>query len=111
MVLFLAVAAVLGGVIMVALGRGGELAVFPPDCAPLALDQVTAADVALLQPPRALWGYQPQVTDQAMRVIARAVSDRDIEIERLRHEVARLRAAAVALPDQSAVPGEPARDD
>ncbi|MGE5134799.1 MAG: hypothetical protein ACM32E_18075 [Gemmatimonadota bacterium] len=101
-VLLLAAAAVLGGVVLVALGRGGEMATFSADYAPLDLEHVTAADVALLQPPRWLWGYSAQVTEEALQVIAQAVSDRDVEIERLRQQVAELRAgaqlAAVAEP-------------
>jgi hypothetical protein len=104
-VLLLAAAAVLGGVILVALGRGGEMAPFPADCAPLALERVSAADVALLQPPRSLWGYNVQVTEEALQVFARAVTERDVEIERLRQQVAQLSPATPALAE------EPARDD
>ncbi len=113
MVLLLAAAAVLGGVVVVAMGRGGELARFPADSAPLALDQVTPTDLALLQPPRSLWGYDPEVTDQALRLIARAVTERDIEIERLRQQVADLRAAAIpAGPAPASAPAQqPGRDD
>ncbi len=104
-VLLLAAATVLGGVILVALGRGGEMATFSADYAPLDLEHVTAADVALLQPPRWLWGYSPQVTEEALQVIAQAVSDRDVEIGRLRQQVAELRAgaqlAAVAEPAEA----------
>ncbi len=91
-ILLLAAAAVLGGVILVALGRGGEMASFPADYAPLDLEHVTAADVALLQPPRGLWGYSAPVTEEALQVIAQAVSDRDVEIERLRQQLAEARA-------------------
>ena len=125
MVLLLAAAAVLGGVILVALGRGGEMATFPADYAPLDLERVTAADVALLQPPRWLWGYSAQVTEEALQVIAKAVSDRDVEIERLRQQLAELRAggrppappavagqpAAVAAAAGDATAGEPAADE
>ena len=57
-VLLAAAAAILCGVVVVAMGRGGEMAV-PPSatCRPTLGDLVTAADVALLRPPAALWGY------------------------------------------------------
>lgn len=105
MVLLLAAAAVLGGVILVALGHGGEMAPFPADCAPPALERVTAADVALLQPPRSLWGYNVQITEDALQTIARAVTERDAEIERLRQQLAQLSPGAPALAE------EPGRDD
>lgn len=95
----------LGGVVLVALGRGGEMAAFPADHAPLGLDEVTAADVALLQPPRSLWGYNMQATEEALQVIAQAVTERDVEIERLRSELAQLRAASAP------VAGEGGSDD
>lgn len=103
MVLLLAAAAVLGGVVLLALGRGGEMTSFPPDCAPPP-DLVTATDVALLQPPRALWGYSTQFTEEALERIARALTERDIEIERLRAQVGQLRAGTPALSE------EPGRD-
>jgi ABC-type transporter Mla subunit MlaD len=104
-VLLLAAVAVVCGVVLAALGRGGEMAAFPADYPPLALGRVTAADVALLQPPRSLWGYNTQATGEALRVIAQAVADRDAEIGRLRDQLARLQAA----PPTAA--GESGRDD
>ena len=90
-VMLLAAVAIVGGVILVALGRGGVMASFPADQAPFPLGQLTAADIALLQPPRSIWGYNPQVTEAALQAVARVVTERDLEIERLRHELARLR--------------------
>lgn len=91
--LLLAAAAVLAGVILVATGQGGEMAGFPADQPPFTLERVAAPDIALLQPPRSLWGYNPQVTDEALQVIAQAVSERDIEIERLRGQLTDLQQA------------------
>lgn len=88
MVLLLAAAAVIAGVIVVAAGRGGELAEFPPDVAPFGLAEVSAADIALLRPPKSLWGYHPGLTEEALAVIAHAVSERDTEIARLRSQLA-----------------------
>jgi hypothetical protein len=89
-ILFLAAAAILGCVVLAALGMGGEMAAFPTDSAPLRMDEVTAADVALLRPPLALWGYSVPATEEALGVIARAVTVRDTEIAALRQELAGL---------------------
>ena len=90
-IIVLAVAAVLGCVVLAALGRAGEMAAFPSDFAPPRLDQLTAADVALLRPPLALWGYNVSATEEALGVIARSVTARDVEIATLRREVDELR--------------------
>jgi hypothetical protein len=89
-ILFLAAAAILGCVVLAAMGMGGEMAAFPTDSAPLRMDEVTAADVALLRPPLALWGYSVPATEEALGVIARAVTVRDTEIAALRQELAGL---------------------
>ena len=47
---------ILAGVVVVASGRGGEIAPEYPDYPPIDLGPVTAADVALLRPPSAAWG-------------------------------------------------------
>jgi hypothetical protein len=84
----LAVVAVLVGVFFAATGRGGELSREPVDYAPLELGSVSAADVALLRPPTALWGYNVDVTDEALDRIARAVRDRDLTIAYLQEQLA-----------------------
>ena len=81
---------ILVGVFAVATGRGGELAYEHADHAPLDLGPVSATDVALLRPPTALWGYNMQVTDEALDRIARALRDRDIEIATLQRQLADL---------------------
>ena len=91
-IFFLVAAAILGCVVLAALGMGGEMATFPSDSAPLQMDEVTAADVALLRPPLALWGYNVPATEEALGVIARAVTARDTEIATLRAELADMRA-------------------
>jgi hypothetical protein len=90
-VLLVAAAAILGGVVLAALGRAGEMATFAGDTAPIELDEVSATDVALLRPPMSLWGYNAQATEDALRVIARSVTARDVEIATLRRELADLR--------------------
>jgi len=82
---------ILGGVVLAALGRVGEMATFASDTPPMDLDEVSATDVALLRPPMSLWGYNAQATEDALRVIARSVTARDVEIATLRRELANLR--------------------
>lgn len=91
-VLLLAAVVILAGVVVVAMGRGGELAVPRPDSAAYGRELVTPAEMAAFRPPAALLGYSAQVTDDALRRIARAVAERDAELAMLRHEVAALRA-------------------
>jgi hypothetical protein len=82
---------ILVGVVLASLGRAGEMADFPSDTPPIELDEVSATDVALLRPPMSLWGYNAQATEDALRVIARSVTERDVEIATLRRELAELR--------------------
>jgi hypothetical protein len=91
--LIVAAVAIFGGVIVVAMGRGGELAPSGADVRPLDGDIVTAADVALLRPPAALWGYDMRSTDEALNRVARTVTERDVEIAELRQQLADMRSA------------------
>jgi hypothetical protein len=106
--------AILVGVFLVATGRGGELAYEHADHAPLDLGPVSATDVALLRPPTALWGYNMQVTDEALEQIAQAIRDRDMTIAFLQQRLADLTTHAVD-PGQEASPepqaGLPGPDD
>jgi len=91
--LLLAGAVILAGVVAVAMGHGGEMAEFPSDYVPPTLgDLLTAADVAMVRPPSALWGYNTQVTDEALSRIAQIVTERDVEIAVLRQQLADLRS-------------------
>ena len=111
--LLVAAAVILGGVVAAALGRAGEMATFAGDTAPIELDEVSATDVALLRPPMSLWGYNAQATEDALRVIARSVTARDVEIATLRRELADLQsrqdgARAAGIGDRPADPSGPA---
>ena len=86
--MLLAVAAVLVCVFLVATGWGGELSYERPDHAPLDLGSISATDIALMRPPTALWGYNMQVTEEALELIARAMRDRDITIATLQQQLA-----------------------
>jgi hypothetical protein len=88
--MLLAVAVVLVSVFFVATGWGGEMSYERPDHAPLDLGPVTATDIALMRPPTALWGYNMQVTDEALELIARAMRDRDVTIAALQQQLAEL---------------------
>ena len=94
--LLLAGAVILAGVVVVAMGRGGEMAEFAMDYVPP--DVMTAADVAMLRPPSAAWGYSAQVTDEALGQIAQLISERDVEIAVLRQQLAELRSATGSNP-------------
>jgi hypothetical protein len=112
-VLLVAAAAILAGVVLAALGRAGEMATFAGDTAPIELDEVSATDVALLRPPMSLWGYNAQATEDALRVIARSVTARDVEIATLRRELADLqgrqdRGRAAGIGDRPTGPAGPA---
>ena len=85
---------ILVGVFFVATGRGGEMAYEQADHAPLDLGPVSATDVALLRPPTAMWGYNMQVTDEALEQIAQAIRDRDVTIAVLQQRLADLTAPA-----------------
>jgi len=98
-VLLVAAAVIAGGVVVVAIGRGGELARFPPDARPLDTDGMTAADVALLRPPPVLWGYDMRATDEALSMVARALADRDVKIATLRRQLADLQSAPAKAQD------------
>src|ERR1700719_1589681 len=93
--MILVAVAILVGVFFVATGRGGELAYEQADHAPLDLGPVSATDVALLRPPTALWGYNMQVTDEALEKIAQAIRDRDVTIVFLQQRLTDLTTRAV----------------
>jgi hypothetical protein len=114
-VLLIVAVAILCGVVVVAMGRGGELARPTADVRPLDGEIMTAADVALLRPPAALWGYDMRSTDEALNMVARTVTDRDVEIAILRRQIADLEAAAkepgvlakAPPPDRPQAPAKP----
>jgi hypothetical protein len=116
--MILVAVAILVGVFVVATGRGGELAYERADSAPLDLGPVSATDVVLLRPPTALWGYNMQVTDEALEHIAQAIRDRDVTIAFLQQRLADLTTRtgpglqAPELKSPELQPAEPpARDE
>jgi hypothetical protein len=89
--------AILIGVYVAATGRGGELAYEHADHAPLDLGPVSATDIAMLRPPTALWGYNIDVTDEALGRIARAMRERDVTIAYLQSRLADLAPQTASL--------------
>jgi hypothetical protein len=79
-VIVIAAIAVIAAVVFLAMGRGGGLSAEPVAYVPLDLGPVTATDVVLLRPPTGLWGYNVQVTDEAMEQIAESIRERDVRI-------------------------------
>jgi hypothetical protein len=86
-VIVLAAGVILAGVVVVAMGRGGELA-RDQAADPTATDFRTWSDVASYRPPGALLGYHPAATEYALAQVARAIAERDAEIDLLRQRLA-----------------------
>jgi hypothetical protein len=107
-VLLLTALMILGGVVVVAVGRGGELTLFRSDAAPLRRRLASAADMASFRPPLAFFGYSAQATDDALQRIARSVAERDAELAQLRDELATLRPPATPPADGPAAAPPPA---
>lgn len=93
LVLLLAAGAILGGVVVVAMGRGGEMALFRRDI-PVALRPHTPAEVAMQRLPIGPLGYQVQATEDALLVAASLLAEREAEIAALRGEIWRLRSGS-----------------
>jgi hypothetical protein len=79
----------LGGIVLVAMGRGGELSRETAD-QPAATDFGSWADVAHYRPPAALLGYHAGATDRALQLISRAMAEREAEIAWLRERLSEL---------------------
>ncbi|MEV5411634.1 hypothetical protein AB0K60_22700 [Thermopolyspora sp. NPDC052614] len=114
-VLAVAALAVLGCVVAVALGHGGEMTEFPPDVPPLDLPeagQLTAVDFMSLRLPVALVGYHTQTVDETLRRVATALSERDTRIAVLEQRVAELLTGRLqARQEVYAKPAKPPRTE
>jgi hypothetical protein len=95
-VLLTAAVAILGGVVAVVMGRGGEIALFTRDLPSVKLRVRGPSDIALLRLPTRLLGYQVHATGEALHQIAVLLADRDAEIAWLREEVRQLSGTAAA---------------
>jgi hypothetical protein len=97
-VLLAAALAILAGVVVVAMGRGGEIAQSRRDV-PVRPPRIrTAADIAMLRLPFGAFGYQEHATDEALDAAARLIAEQDAEIARLREELWRMRTERAADP-------------
>jgi hypothetical protein len=90
LVLLLAAVGILGGVVVVAMGRGGQIANFRSDIPIPAMRFSTPDDVALVKLPLAPFGYQVRATEDALVAAAALVDAREAQIAELRRELARL---------------------
>ncbi|MFC4122377.1 hypothetical protein [Nonomuraea zeae] len=114
-ILAIAAIAILACVVLVSLGRGGELTEFPPDVPPLDLPepgQLTAVDFMALQLPVNLVGYHTQSVDETLRRAASAISARDTRIAVLEQRVSELLSSRLhARQEVYAAPGAGLRTD
>ncbi|MFI6500624.1 hypothetical protein [Nonomuraea typhae] len=114
-VLAIAALAILACVVLVSLGKGGELTEFPPDVPPLDLPepgQLTAVDFMALQLPVNLVGYHTQSVDETLRRAAGAISARDTRIAVLEQRVSELLAGRLqARQEAYATPGAGVRTE
>lgn len=108
LVLLAAAIAILVGVVVVAMGRGGEIAPGYRDV-PVRLPRIrSAADLAMLRLPVGLLGYQQQAADAALDAAARLIAEQEAEIARLRAQarlLSRRGAGAEARGTFDARPG------
>ena len=95
----IAAVVILGGMIVVAMGNGGELSFDRPEL-PRQTDFTSSSDVAGYRPPGALIGYSPVATEWALARIADTIAERDAEISWLRRRLAELQPES--LPDETA---------
>lgn len=99
--------AVVAAVVVLASGGGGELAETHPDHPPLPLPgnrPIAGTDAALLRLPVGLWGYHMRVSDEALRRLAYALTERDTRIAILEQQVAELRQKLKSLEPAAAGP-------
>jgi hypothetical protein len=92
--------AVVIAVVMLASGMGGELADTHPDHPPLPLPgnrPIAGTDAALLRLPLGVWGYHTRVTDEALRRLSYALTERDTRIAILEQQAAELRQKLESL--------------
>lgn len=85
----IAAAVILGGIVVVAMGKGGELSRERTEL-PSRADFRSWSDVADYRPPPALLGYSAVATERALALIARTIAERDAEIDWLRRRLAEL---------------------
>src|SRR5271165_498656 len=103
----LAAAVIVGGIIVVAMGKGGEMSRDRPEL-PDRTDFRSWSDVADYRPPGALIGYNALATERALALIARTIAERDAEIDWLRRRLAELQPETLGAAPAGASAEEPA---
>ncbi|HEY7486248.1 MAG TPA: hypothetical protein VH912_17415 [Streptosporangiaceae bacterium] len=101
--------AVVIAVVVLASGMGGELAETHPDHPPLPLPgnrPIAGTDAALLRLPMGIWGYHARVTDEALRRLSYALTERDTRIAILEQQTAELRHKLESLESSGAGAGQ-----
>ena len=98
-VLLVAAGTILGGVVVVAMGAGGEMAAFSRDLPVSATNPRTPIEVATQRLPLGPLGYQPQATEEALLTAANLLHERDQVIAALRSEIWRLGGDPLVRPD------------
>lgn len=104
-VILLAAGAILGGVVVVAMGRGGEMALFDRDLPVRTVRLKTPGEVATLRLPFGFVGYQARATGEALVAAANLLAQRDAEIAELRREIWRLGGDDQMVVSQVPEPG------
>jgi hypothetical protein len=109
-----AAAVIFGGIIVVAMGKGGELSRERAEL-PSRTDFQSWSDVADYRPPPALLGYSAAPTERALALIARTIAERDAEIDWLRRRLAELQPESLgstpAVASAGATADETADED
>ncbi|QVQ54055.1 hypothetical protein J4H86_10320 [Spiractinospora alimapuensis] len=88
--------AVLAGVVLVVMGRGGAVGQFEADYPPLDLPAdrpISASDLGALRLPLSLWGYHVRAVDETLDRLSGAVRERDRRIAALEEQIVSQRAA------------------
>jgi hypothetical protein len=105
-----AAAVIFGGIIVVAMGKGGELSRERTEL-PTRTDFQSWSDVADYRPPPALIGYSAAPTERALGLIARTIAERDAEIDWLRRRLAELQPESLGSTPAGATADESADED
>ena len=109
-----AAAVIFGGIIVVAMGKGGELSRERAEL-PSRTDFQSWSDVADYRPPQPLLGYSAAPTERALALIARTIAERDAEIDWLRRRLAELQpeslGSTAAVASAGATAEETADED
>jgi hypothetical protein len=112
-VLALAVVAVLAAIVVLAMGKGGELGHSHPDHTSLELprNRLAGTDVVLLRLPLGLFGYHTGVTNEALQRVAGELTDRDTRIAILEQRLAEAQERLAELDSSQARPPRPRAGD